>query len=126
MCGVEPQWSTWRFASVLPDTDGSKREADAADAGPAYCVLLAAISPNPRERCVVGPRVHRMDERGAGAPTLPWTLSASDPRRPRLLRSTPGRDPGRAGSASGAERDRGFLLLPLLVLGETDSRAPVQ
>ena len=65
---------------------------------------------------MVGPGVHRVDERREGAPAVPRPPPADAARRPRLLRPAAARDPRGAGRRWRERvRRRGVLLLALLV-----------
>ena len=89
-------------------------------------VLPAAVLPDPRERRVVGPRVHRVDQRRERPTPLPRPPAAHPAVRARLLRPASPRDPGRAGRARPRLRRRGLRLLALLVRRRgPDPRPPV-
>ena len=54
-------------------------------------LLSPPVPPHPRERRLVGPRVHRVDQRQPGPAPLPRPLPAPRARRARLLRPPPAR-----------------------------------
>ena len=67
---------------------------------------LPQFHPDPRERRVVGARVHRVGQRRAGRPAVSGARSARPARRPRVLRPPAPRDPPGAGCARDAPRHR--------------------
>ena len=90
-------------------------------------VLPPAVPPDPRERRVVGPGVHRVDQRGPGdaavsaattSRTCPGELGFYDLRVPEVRAA-------QAELAAGHGID-GVLLLPLLVRRPAAARAPVR
>ncbi len=93
---------------------GGAAAARPAAAGQAAGVLPAAIPPDAGERCVVGARVHRMDQPGPRAAALRRALPAAHPARPRPLHAGRRRHAApadRAGEGGGAARLRVLLLL---------------
>ena len=64
---------------------------------------------------MVGPRVHRVDQRRERPSALPRPPAAHPAVRARLLRPAGARDPSRAGRARPRPRRRGLRLLALLV-----------
>src|SRR4029077_13644670 len=80
-----------------------------------YRLLSSAVSSDFGERSVVGPRFHGVDQRDQGKTTLSIALSTPSSGRPCLLRSSLTRSSDRPGRACRCTRDRGLLLLALLV-----------
>ena len=104
----------------------SLRGAGASNAR-VVALYLPAVPPDPRERRVVGAGLHRVDQRGrAHVRCYPGHDQPKVPGGSRLLRPAPARGPRGAGRRSpGDARDRGLLLLALLVRRPSAPRAPV-
>src|SRR5262249_25114862 len=93
---------------------------------PADRVLSATVPSHPRERRVVGERLHGVDQRRQGQAALSGTLSAPRTGGPGLLRPPP---PGGADGPGGTGqpiRGRGLLLLALLVPRQALARQALQ
>ena len=87
--------------------------------------LPAAVPPDPRERRVVGARLHRVDQRRRARARSTRATTSPNPGRSRLLRPAGARGAGGAGRARRGARRRGVLLLALLVRRAAAARAPV-
>src|SRR5581483_11902395 len=88
-------------------------------------VLPSAVPSHPREQRVVGPRLHRVDERRQGAAAVQGPLSAAPAGGPRFLRSPQSGDTGTPGRTRTRAQHPWFLLLALLVQRQTNAGAPV-
>lgn len=102
-----------RFSQAGPEFEAPRPLPSSA---PRLCarLLSPAVPRLRRERCVVGPRLHRMDQRDDGRAELSRALSAARAGGSRSLRSAGhGRVP-RAGGAGAALRRRWVLRLCLL------------
>src|SRR6185437_11653892 len=90
------------------------------------CIVSSTVSPDPRERPLVGQGIHRVDQRHKSQTAFQRTLSAPFTRGPGLLRSPV------AGGEGGTSRNGprcghcGILLLPLLVWWERAAYATLQ
>ena len=90
-------------------------------------VLPPPVPSHPRERRVVGARVHRVDQRRQGRPAVPRPLPAARARRPGFYDLRAPRDPRRRRPrCAGAPRHRRVLLLPLLVRRPAAARATLR
>ena len=85
--------------------------------------LPAPVPSDPRERRLVGHRLHRVGQRHPGPPPVPGPRPAPPARRPRLHRPAGARDPRRPGRPGPAPRRHRLLLLALLVRRAPPARA---
>ena len=74
--------------------------------GAADRVLLAAVSPDPGKRRMVGQGFYRMDEYGESETSFQRSLPTARSRRPRVLRPSPSGDTNRPGRHGARIRDR--------------------
>src|SRR5262245_23436534 len=103
--------------------DGSHNQPDE---GPPDRVLSAAVPSHPRERRVLGERLHGVDQRRQGQAAVSGTSSAPLTGGPRLLRPPPPGGADGPGGTSQPIRYRGLLLLALLVSRQALTRQALQ
>src|SRR5262245_5081198 len=122
---VTPCTATRRASWWRVDDDGLRDRCRRPACAPPG-VLPAAVLSDSGERPLVGPRLHRVDERRAGEAALRRPLSAASAGGPRLLRPACARGARGAGGAGAAASHRRVLLLALLVSRHASARAPVR